>query len=155
MTISKLTEVLRKPGYGRDRKIVAVSDSLLSSMERSVWGYHGHLTVSCHRGISIHDRRCCSTRASTWKLVESLMICIVKRMMLGEWRREESLGAPKFWIENWTTWKHRWCFHHFFLTVGTLEGIEKSWMWTIGYADGDGELVWPTAFNSRRMDSYS
>lgn len=28
-------------------------------------------------------------------------------------------------------------------------------MRTIGYADGDGELVWPTAFNSRRMDSYS
>lgn len=40
------------------------------------------------------------------------------------------------------------------LTVGTLEGIEKSWMWTLGYADGDGEMVWPTVLNSRLMDSY-
>lgn len=40
------------------------------------------------------------------------------------------------------------------LTVGTLEEIEKSWMWTLDYADGDGELVWPTVLNSRLMDSY-
>jgi hypothetical protein len=72
--------------------------------------------VYYHMGVSIHDTR--------------------------EQRVEETLDAPKFWIENWTTWKHRWCLHHFFLTVGTLEGIEKSWIWTICYTDGDGELVW-------------
>ena len=83
------------------------------------------------------------------------MIRVVKYMLLGEQRREESLDDPKFWIENWTTWKHRWCFQHFFLAVGTLEGIEKSWMWTIGSADGDGELVWPTVLNPRLMGSYS
>lgn len=27
-------------------------------------------------------------------------------------------------------------------------------MWTLRYADGDGELVWPTVLNSRLMDSY-
>lgn len=38
MTISKPTEVLRKPGYNRNRKAVVVSDSLLRVMEGSVGG---------------------------------------------------------------------------------------------------------------------
>lgn len=154
MIIFKLIEVLRKFGYGRDRKIVVVSDFFLSSMERLVWGYYGYLIVFCYRGIFIYDRRCCSIRVSIWKFVESLMICIVKRMMLGEWRREEFLGVLKFWIENWIIWKYRWCFYYFFLIVGILEGIEKFWMWIIGYVDGDGELVWLIVFNFRRMDFY-
>lgn len=38
MTISKPTEVLRKPGHNRNRKAVVVSDSLLRVMEGSVSG---------------------------------------------------------------------------------------------------------------------
>lgn len=77
--------------------------------------YHGQLTSLLSQGcfyswqeVLLNKRNC-----AAWKPAKHLMICMVKCMMLGEQRREKSLDAPKFWIENWTTWKHRWCFHHF------------------------------------------
>ena len=63
MTVSKPIEVLRKPRSGKSRKIVVINDSLLRSIERPVCGLSGIVDkVCCHMGISIHDRRYCSTR---------------------------------------------------------------------------------------------
>lgn len=134
-----------------------VTSSLEVWKDQSV-DYHGSLTgpllpgCFCSWQTVLLNKTECPPR----KPAKHPMICVVKYMLLGKQRREGSLDAPKFWIDYWTTWKHRWCLQHFlFLAVGTLERIEKSWMWTTGSADGDGERAWPTVLNPRLMGSSS
>lgn len=148
MMVSRPTEARRKRGYGRNRKTVVLHDSLFSGRARSACGLSWMVESSAGTQAFLLMVEMLLKRGNA--LPGSLLNLMICRLCgVGRERREEPLDTPEFWLEDWTTWKHRWCFHWFFcLTVGILEGREKSWLGTVAHTHSNGELVWPTVLKT-------